>query len=398
MGSTDADKDAADDERPQHTVYLDEFLIGTHEVTVAQFRAFVHATSHRTSAEATGWAGPGVAANGSRSKARTGSILVSLQRSALQGRSPVTQVSWDDAVAFCRWPVGSASARCACPRRRNGKRRRAGVMAVFTLGGTVGTPAAATQGRRARGTRRQWAAILPGQPLWRPGHGGECLEWVQDWYAADYYRSSPARNPTDPRGATTGWCAAVLLLLCGARPLRVSRLYYPSSGATTSGFGWWSPMSSGLCISGLWHSESGDGVVGKGTPFPEAAPSVTRVRTAVRTASLAASPGGLGLLGLLSMEGVSGQVEPLHGRSARARARAAAWPRHPMGARCANRPPNCGCHKAQKKRPSCSSSSSLTSRYPHSPITNRSSATAHRRPSASPGGEGLRIIETEGEA
>ena len=46
MGSSDNDKDAYDDEKPQHRVYLGEYLIGKYPVTVAQFAAFVRATGH----------------------------------------------------------------------------------------------------------------------------------------------------------------------------------------------------------------------------------------------------------------------------------------------------------------------------------------------------------------
>jgi formylglycine-generating enzyme required for sulfatase activity len=29
---------------------------------------------------------------------------------------------------------------------------------------------------------------------------GNVREWVRDWYARDYYKSSPTHNPTGPRG------------------------------------------------------------------------------------------------------------------------------------------------------------------------------------------------------
>ena len=61
--------------RPQGTVELPAFYIGRHEVTVAQFRAFVEATGH------------------------------SVDPQALQAPAdhPVTFVSWPDALAYSRW-------------------------------------------------------------------------------------------------------------------------------------------------------------------------------------------------------------------------------------------------------------------------------------------------------
>ncbi|MCU0485842.1 MAG: bifunctional serine/threonine-protein kinase/formylglycine-generating enzyme family protein [Anaerolineales bacterium] len=77
MGSdTTKDKDAEDDETPQHKLYLPEYLIGKYPVTVAQYAAFVKATGHKSQAHS------------------------DVQK---KGNHPVTMVSWDDALAFCQW-------------------------------------------------------------------------------------------------------------------------------------------------------------------------------------------------------------------------------------------------------------------------------------------------------
>jgi formylglycine-generating enzyme required for sulfatase activity len=75
MGSADSDSEAYGDEMPQHSVALGEYYVGKHPVTVAQFAAFVKATGH------TDWTAP----------------------SAGKENHPVTQVSWDDAMAFTQW-------------------------------------------------------------------------------------------------------------------------------------------------------------------------------------------------------------------------------------------------------------------------------------------------------
>jgi len=83
MGSEEGE----DDERPVHTVAVKGFWIDPYEVTNAQYKVFVDATNHRIPHNV--WDGrevwedkgfPEEAAN-----------------------QPVINVSWDDAMAYCRW-------------------------------------------------------------------------------------------------------------------------------------------------------------------------------------------------------------------------------------------------------------------------------------------------------
>jgi formylglycine-generating enzyme len=109
MGSDKAkDKDAYDDELPQHTLYLPAYKIARGPVTVAQFAQFVTATGCKTTAEQQGsswnwgkqdeqwqwqeikgayWAAPRGASSDVRGKQN----------------HPVTCVSWHDAQKFCAW-------------------------------------------------------------------------------------------------------------------------------------------------------------------------------------------------------------------------------------------------------------------------------------------------------
>ncbi len=76
MGSDRAqDRDAYDDEIPRHQVALPGYWIAKTPVTVAQFRAFVEAEDYKPEEE------------------------------SLKGGEdhPVVEVSWDDALVYCRW-------------------------------------------------------------------------------------------------------------------------------------------------------------------------------------------------------------------------------------------------------------------------------------------------------
>lgn len=105
MGSDpQVDKNAYDDEQPQHRLSLPEFYIGKYPVTVAQFAAFSKATRHKTNSEKAGY---GWVWNGSKWEQVQGADWQHPSGPQSDARNkanhPVTQVSWHDALAFCRW-------------------------------------------------------------------------------------------------------------------------------------------------------------------------------------------------------------------------------------------------------------------------------------------------------
>ncbi len=102
MGSTDSDKQALSTEKPQHIVRLTKpFYLGAHEVTVAQFRAFVDATKHQTDAEQDG-AGSGYFID-LVGKGRNPEWTWRAPGFDQTDNHPICCVSWQDAVRFCAW-------------------------------------------------------------------------------------------------------------------------------------------------------------------------------------------------------------------------------------------------------------------------------------------------------
>jgi formylglycine-generating enzyme required for sulfatase activity len=97
MGSATGDPD----EKPIHEVRIGhDFYMGRTEVTVRQFRAFVEATGYKTDAEQVGWANtcpqPGLHPNERGLDWRRPGF-------ELREDQPAVVISWNDAMAFCRW-------------------------------------------------------------------------------------------------------------------------------------------------------------------------------------------------------------------------------------------------------------------------------------------------------
>jgi formylglycine-generating enzyme required for sulfatase activity len=87
MGSPESDKETFGNEKPQHEVEITRpFYTAVHPVTVGQFRQFVEDKKYTTEAEraddAYTWKEPGWGQT---------------------ARYPVVYVTWNDAVAFCKW-------------------------------------------------------------------------------------------------------------------------------------------------------------------------------------------------------------------------------------------------------------------------------------------------------
>ena len=165
MGAYDDDKDAM----PIHTVTLDGYFISECEITQSQWIA-----------------------------------LMGYNISNFTGvNHPVDNVSWDEALAFCRELS-----------RITGKH--------YTLPTEAQWEYAASGGKKSQGYVYS-GSYSPGQVAWfKENNGvssypvkqampnelglfdmsGNVLEWCMDWYDKDYYHYSPEQNPTGPAVGT----------------------------------------------------------------------------------------------------------------------------------------------------------------------------------------------------
>lgn len=173
MGSRGDDPGVQSKEKPQHNVRLDEYLIGKYQVTVAQFRAFVDATGYSASSNAL----------------RTG-----------KDNYPVNCVSWDDATTFCLWASQVTGRAVRLPTEAEWEKAARGTDGrIYPWGNQTPDSSRCNFNENEGGTRPVGKYRPKGDsPYGCADMAGNVFEWVNDWYADDYYASSPCGNPPGP--------------------------------------------------------------------------------------------------------------------------------------------------------------------------------------------------------
>jgi len=188
----------------QHTVNLDEYLIGKYDVTNAQFAVFVKATGYKTTAE----------------KLRSGYVYdrsrwvemkgVDWQHprgpnSDLSGKDnhPVVLVSWDDAVAFCAWAKQASGQQVQLPTEAQWEKAARGENGLkYPWGDSEPDASKLNYNMNVKDTTAVGKYSPAGDsPYGLADMAGNVWQWTADWHSDTYYANSPASNP---KGPTTG--------------------------------------------------------------------------------------------------------------------------------------------------------------------------------------------------
>ncbi|MBO0848164.1 MAG: formylglycine-generating enzyme family protein [Pseudonocardia sp.] len=224
MGDTLGDGNPADGERPVHQVRLDAFRIDATTVTNADFAAFVDDTGYRTEAETFGFSAVfHLAVRAPRhavmSRAAGAPWWVGVRGadwSHPYGPSsslddlldhPVVHVSWNDAMAYCRWAgralPSEAQWEAASRAGLDGMRFPWGNELDETWRINIWQGEFPTRNTGADG----WLATAPVRSYGPNGYGlwqtvGNVWEWCADWWDPSYYSTSPTHEPAGPRSGT----------------------------------------------------------------------------------------------------------------------------------------------------------------------------------------------------
>jgi formylglycine-generating enzyme required for sulfatase activity len=228
MGSADGDKDARDDEHPQHRVRITRpFYQGATEVTCGQFRRFVDEAGYRTEAEKDGKGGWGW--NEAAARSERDPKYTWLNAGFEQTHEhPVVHVSWNDAVAFCQWLSRKEGVTYRLPTEAEWEYAcRAGTSTKYCNGddpeglAAVGNIADGTAKARYPNWTSPAIRARAGIPIaaqdgyiytapvgrYNPNAWGlfdmhgNVWEWCSDGYAAEYYQHSPVDDPQGADGA-----------------------------------------------------------------------------------------------------------------------------------------------------------------------------------------------------
>jgi formylglycine-generating enzyme required for sulfatase activity len=181
------DKDAFGDEQPQHRLHLPEFYIGKCPVTNAQYKTFVQATRRAVPEH---W--------------QNGKIL------ADEENHPVVYVSWQDAVAFCRWLRHASGKAIRLPTEAEWEKAARGDDGrIYPWGNNPPAAELCNFGGNFGGTTRVGQYPVGASPYGALDIAGNVMEWTASLYWDYPYQPNDGRNSSKGEGQRVlrgGWC------------------------------------------------------------------------------------------------------------------------------------------------------------------------------------------------
>jgi formylglycine-generating enzyme len=166
-----------DVERPVHRIWIDAFRMAATQVTVEEYSHFLQATGN---APPPNWGDPNFN----------------------DPRQPVTAVSWFEAAAYCAWLATETGSLFRLPTEAEWERAARGGAEglLFPWGNAPPASRPGYQDRWLTGPERVGQSEPNAYGLFEMCENVH--EWCSDWFAAEYYRAGPERNPQGPEEGT----------------------------------------------------------------------------------------------------------------------------------------------------------------------------------------------------
>jgi formylglycine-generating enzyme required for sulfatase activity len=187
MGSRDSDDANADnDEKPMHSVHLDDFWIDQSEVTNEQFARFLNEEGNQ---EEDGVSWVNVEDEESNIIYEEGQYR---PRNGYEDH-PVTHVSWYGAQSYCQWAGKRLPTEAEWEKAARGTDGKIWPWGNDWDEDKVNAKDAGPGHTTAVGSYPDGAS-----PYGCMDMAGNAWEWVADWYQRDYYQAAPDHNPQGP--------------------------------------------------------------------------------------------------------------------------------------------------------------------------------------------------------
>ena len=171
MGSKSGEGRA--DERPQRKVYVDKYSIDIYEVTNERYLKFIHDTERKEPPNS------------------YGNTLLSEQPGISQ--LPVVQVTWYDAVDYCRWTGKRLPTEAEWEKAGRGKRP-----IKYPWGDSQPDSEKLNYNEEKMKTMAVGSYEKGKSDYGIYDLSGNASEWVHDWHFPEYYLFSPKENPQGP--------------------------------------------------------------------------------------------------------------------------------------------------------------------------------------------------------